>query len=343
VLEKPLGSDFESANEINEAVAGSFSEDQIYRIDHYLGKEAVQNLMVLRFANSIFEPLWCASHIEHVEITLAENVGVTGRGGYYDRSGAMRDMVQSHLLQLLALVAMEPPANLEPESVRNEKLKVLRSLRPVTDQQIDCDTVRGQYTAGVINGEEVRGYLNEEGIPAESSTETFVAIRAYVDSWRWAGVPFFLRTGKRLPAQQSHIVVRFKSVPHMIFEKHSDDTGYNSLVITLQPDEGIKLFLTAKVPGKGMNLRHVALDLDFNNVFRRRSWNAYERLLLDAIRCDSTLFVRRDEIEAAWNWTDPIVDSWKNSPNPVKPYAAGTWGPGRAKELVEELGFCWDE
>ena len=343
VLEKPLGNDFESANRINERVAGSFEEQQIYRIDHYLGKEAVQNLLALRFANSIFEPLWCASHIEHVEITVAEKVGVTGRGGYYDRSGAMRDMVQSHLLQLLALVAMEPPADLEAESVRNEKLKVLRSLKPITAQQVECDTVRGQYSAGVIDGEEVIGYLQEDGIPADSTTESFVAIRAFVDNWRWAGVPFFLRSGKRLPKQQSQIVVRFKSVPHMIFEQHGDGTGYNSLVITLQPDEGIKLYLTAKIPGKGMNLRKVALDLDFSNVFQRRSWSAYERLLLDVIRCDSTLFVRRDEIEAAWRWVDPIIEGWKSVDQPIRSYAAGTWGPDRAKEIIEELGFCWDD
>ncbi|QJR16734.1 glucose-6-phosphate dehydrogenase [Usitatibacter palustris] len=319
VIEKPIGSDAASAARINEAIAGTFAEDQVFRIDHYLGKEAVQNLVALRFANAIYEPLWNKNAIEQVEITVAETVGVDGRWAFYNEAGALRDMVQSHLLQLLCLVAMEPPASFTPSAVRNEKVKVLWSLRPIGAKEVATHTARGQY----------EGYLKEEGASATSETETFVAIRAEIDNWRWAGVPFHLKTGKRLAERSSEIVIRFKSAPFNIFADIGASLAQNTLLIKLQPEERITMTLMHKEPGLNeFALDEVGLDLSVSDAFpkgRRRI--AYERMLLDVFRNNSALFVRRDEVEAAWKWIDGIIAGWKTAGIKPKPYKAGTWGP----------------
>ncbi|MGP1665225.1 MAG: glucose-6-phosphate dehydrogenase, partial [Rhodanobacter sp.] len=320
-----------------------FSEAQTYRIDHYLGKETVQNLLALRFGNVLFEPLWNSAHIDHVQITVAETLGLGRRAGYYDRAGALRDMVQNHLLQLLCMVAMEPPASLEPDAVRDEKLKVLHSLKPIDESNAGHTTVRGQYRAGIADGASVPGYLDElEG--HKSSTETFVALKAEIANWRWAGVPFYLRTGKRLPSRVSEIVVAFKSVPHSIFDASAGPLMQNCLVLRLQPDEGVKLWLTIKHPGPGgLRLRHVPLDMSFVEAFGVSQPDAYERLLLDVVRGNPTLFMRRDEVEAAWNWADPILAAWAASGEAPRSYAAGSWGPSAAVALIERDGRTWHE
>jgi glucose-6-phosphate 1-dehydrogenase len=341
VLEKPLGRDRASSHAINEAVARIFEEHQIFRIDHYLGKETVQNLIALRFGNAIFEPLWRRSNVQDVQITLAETVGVEGRGEYYDRYGALRDMVQNHLLQLLCILAMEPPSSIDPDAVRDEKLKVLRALRPITLDCVKSKTVRGQYRAGAINGKAVVGYLEEEGIPQDSNTETFVAIKAELDNWRWSGVPFYLRTGKRMQERMSEIVINFRPVPHAILPSSAAEG--NRLVIRLQPDEGVMLYLMVKVPGESMRVRPVDLNLDFTKEFKTRQWDAYERLLVDAIQGKLTLFMRRDELDAAWRWIDPIHDAWDQAGEAPKSYAAGTWGPTASSTLVTRDGFTWRE
>jgi glucose-6-phosphate 1-dehydrogenase len=344
-LEKPLGTDLESSREINDAVAAVFPEDRIFRIDHYLGKETVQNILALRFANLMFEPLWNSAHIDHVQITVAETIGLEERGDYYDGAGASRDMVQNHMLQLLSLVAMEPPTGLDPTAVRDEKVKALRSLRPIGAPDVESATVIGQYTKGAIDGETVPGYLEELG--RDSRTETFVAIKAHIDNWRWNGVPFYLRTGKRLPMRESEIAIQFRNVPFSIFASRGAATKPNSLVIGLQPDETISLSLMAKVPGldrKGLKLRELTLDLGQANAFseyRRRI--TYERLLLDLIEGDPTLFVRRDEVEAQWTWIDRIRAGWADKDMAPKPYAAGTWGPTAAIALIERDGRSWDD
>jgi glucose-6-phosphate 1-dehydrogenase len=344
-LEKPLGSDLESSREINDAVAAAFPEERIFRIDHYLGKETVQNLLALRFANAMFEPLWNSAHIDHVQITVAETVGVEGRGEYYDGTGALRDMVQNHMLQLLTLVAMEPPTEFDPTAVRDEKVKVLRSLRRITAADADLHTVTGQYTRGAINGEPVPGYAEEIG--HESSTETFVALKAFVDNWRWKGVPFYLRTGKRMPERDTEIFIQFKDVPYSIFASRGATTKPNKLIIGLQPEESIELRLMAKTPGlgrQGVRLREIPLDIGLANAFseyRRRI--AYERLLLDLIEGDPTLFVRRDEVEAQWTWIDQIRAAWAERGITPRPYAAGTWGPSAAIALTERDGISWYE
>jgi len=344
-LEKPLGSDLESSREINDAVAAAFPEERIFRIDHYLGKETVQNLLALRFANAMFEPLWNSAHIDHVQITVAETVGVEGRGEYYDGTGALRDMVQNHMLQLLTLVAMEPPTEFDPTAVRDEKVKVLRSLRRITAADADLHTVTGQYTRGAINGEPVPGYAEEIG--HESSTETFVALKAFVDNWRWKGVPFYLRTGKRMPERDTEIFIQFKDVPYSIFASRGATTKPNKLIIGLQPEETIELRLMAKTPGlgrQGVRLREIPLDIGLANAFseyRRRI--AYERLLLDLIEGDPTLFVRRDEVEAQWTWIDQIRAAWAERGITPRPYAAGTWGPSAAIALTERDGISWYE
>ncbi len=344
VVEKPLGKNLASARATNDAVGRVFREEQIYRIDHYLGKETVQNLMALRFANALFEPLWNSAHIDHVQITVAETVGVEGRGDYYDTSGALRDMVQNHLLQLLCLVAMEPPSSMDADAVRDEKLKVLKSLKPVTAADAGSSTVRGQYRAGAAPTGAVPGYLDEVSDKA-SRNETFVAIKASVENWRWAGVPFYLRTGKRLSRRVSEIVVRFKPVPHSIFD--SAATGpltANELVLRLQPDEGVKLQLMIKDPGPGgMRLSRVPLDMSFASTFKARNPDAYERLLLDVVRGNATLFMRRDEVEAAWKWIDPIRQIWDEDRDEPKGYTAGTWGPTAAIALIERDGRTWHE
>ena len=346
MLEKPIGKDLASAAAINDGVAEVFDEDRVYRVDHYLGKEGVQNLIALRFGNALFEPLWNARHIEQVQITAGETVGVEGRGDYYDDSGAMRDMLQNHLLQLLCLVAMEPPARFEPTAVRNEKIKVLRSLRAIGHGQVVTESVAGQYTAGAIDGVAVPGYVQELG--RDSGTETFVALRAHVDNWRWSGVPFYLRTGKRLPSRCTEIYIQFRKVPYSIFGGHAAaDMRSNGLLIRLQPEERIELDLMAKTPGldrSGLRLSQVALDLDFHEEFaNQRRRISYERLYLDAIEGNGTLFVRRDETETAWHWVDAILDGWRAAGVAPKPYPAGTWGPGAAVSLIERHGHGWRE
>jgi glucose-6-phosphate 1-dehydrogenase len=343
VLEKPIGRDLASANRINDDVGRVFAESQTYRIDHYLGKETVQNLLALRFGNALFEPLWNAGHIDHVQITVAETLGLGRRAGYYDRAGALRDMVQNHMLQLLCMVAMEPPASLAPDAVRDEKLKVLRALRPIDAGNAAQLTVRGQYRAGASEGQGVPGYL-EELDGGKSDTETFVALKAEIGNWRWAGVPFYLRTGKRLPERVSEIVVAFKPVPHSIFEGSAGPLGQNRLVLRLQPDEGVKLWLTIKDPGPGgLRLRHVPLDMSFAEAFGVQQPDAYERLILDVVRGNPTLFMRRDEVEAAWRWAGPILAAWAASGEPPRPYTAGSWGPSAAVALIERDGRTWHE
>jgi glucose-6-phosphate 1-dehydrogenase len=343
VLEKPLGHDLPSAQAINEAVARHFSEKQIYRIDHYLGKETVQNLMVLRFGNAMFEPLWRAPTIKSVQITVAETVGVGTRAGFYDHTGAMRDMVQNHLLQLLCIVAMEAPISLDPDDVRDEKLKVLRSLRRLDLADVQRDTVRGQYTAGVADGQQVPGYQDEADVPAGSQTETFVAIKAQVHNSRWAGVPFFLRTGKRLLKRQSEIIIEFSEPPFSIFAGEPSQSHPNRLIITLQPEESIQLQMMAKEPGSGMKMRPVFLNLDLQSAFTERRAEAYERLLIDVIKGRLTHFMRRDELEAAWRWADPIIEGWKQLGERPKTYPAGSWGPAAASALVAREDAVWFE
>ncbi|MEO3807628.1 glucose-6-phosphate dehydrogenase [Sphaerisporangium sp. B11E5] len=344
VLEKPLGRDLEGARRINEEVGAIFGEHQIFRIDHYLGKETVQNLLVLRFANAFLEPIWNSLWIDHVQITAAESVGTPGRRGYYDHAGALRDMVQNHLLQLLCLVAMEPPARGDREAVRDEKVKVLQSLRPIEGTEARRFTVRGQYTAGELDGTAVPGYLDEpdKTPPTDASrhVETFTAVRAEVKNWRWAGVPFYLRTGKRMPFHRSEIVVQFKEVPHQIFP----GGGPNRLVLRLQPSEGITLHIMAKEPGAGeVTPRPVPLALSFADTFRTRVPEAYERLLMDVLAGNPTLFMRRDEVEAAWRWIDPIIATWEADGTVPDPYAAGTAGPAAARELLGRSGRAWHE
>jgi len=343
VIEKPIGHDLASAHALNETVGQYFREEQIYRIDHYLGKETVQNLMALRFANALYEPLWNSAHVDHVQVTVSETLGVEGRGGYYDNSGAIRDMVQNHLLQLMCLVAMEPPPSMDADAVRDEKLKVLRALAPINLDNVGECTVRGQYAAGAIATGAVPGYLDEiEG--GKSKTETFVAIKANIQNWRWAGVPFYLRTGKRLQERVSEIVIQFKPAPHNIFGKEAGKFISNRLVLRLQPDEGVKQWIMIKDPGPGgMRLRHTSLDMSFEESFEARAPEAYERLLLDVIRGNATLFMRRDEVEAAWRWIDPIVEAWEDTKQDTKKYTAGTWGPSASVALIERDGRTWHE
>ena len=340
-LEKPLGTDLATSCEINDAVAAAFSEDRIFRIDHYLGKETVQNLLALRFANVMFEPIWNANYIDHVQITVAETVGLESRVAYYDDSGALRDMVQNHMLQLLALVCMEPPTSFDATAVRDEKVKVLRSLRPVGQGE----TVTGQYRAGAIDGAAVPGYDDELG--KDSDTETFVAIKAHVDNWRWKGVPFYLRTGKRLPERVTEIVVQFRCIPFSIFEGRGAKTMPNRLVIGIQPEENISLRLMAKVPGldrEGLRLRPVPLDISMPDAFAGAIKRiAYERLLLDLLEGDQTLFVRRDEVEAQWEWIDAIRAGWAEAGLTPKTYTSGAWGPSAAIALAERDGVSWHE
>ena len=339
VLEKPLGESLRTANQINDRIGSVFDESRVFRIDHFLGKEAVQNLLALRFGNALFEPLWRNGHIDHVQISVLETVGVENRGAYYDRAGAMRDMLQNHLLQLLCLVAMEAPVHFEPEAVRNEKLKILEALRPITGMDVQDQTVRGQYSKGKRAGEVLPAYYFEKSVDHDSNTETYVALKAEIDNWRWAGVPFYLRTGKSLAQRKSEIIIQFKSVPHRLFPGNTP--AGNRLVIRLQPDESISLSLMAKSPGRGMSLQEVDLDLQFDEAFKRRRWDAYERLLLDVIEGDATLFMRRDEIEAAWRWVDPIIHGWHEVYRSPKRYAAGSWGPEAADSLLERAGHVW--
>jgi glucose-6-phosphate 1-dehydrogenase len=344
VLEKPIGHDLQSARNIISHVGEVFTEAQTFRIDHFLGKETVQNLLALRFANTIFERLWSTDVIDHVQITVAETVGLEGRAGYYDRSGAMRDMVQNHLLQLLCLIAMEPPVSLEADRVRDEKLKVLRALRPMEPHEVGTQTVRGQYSQGAIDGKPVGGYLTDLGNSEPSSTETFVALKAEVRTWRWANVPFYLRTGKRLPQKVSEIVIQFRAQPFSIFPPQAAEWEPNRLIIRLQPEEGMRLEMMAKDPGPGaLHLSPTGLDIRFEKTFHMRFPDAYERLLMDTVRGDATLFMRHDEVEAAWTWVEPILDAWAGRPDHPRPYPAGSWGPTAAIALIERDGRTWHE
>ncbi len=341
VVEKPVGKDLASAQAVNAAVGRVFPEEAVFRIDHYLGKETVQNLMALRFANALFEPVWNSAHIDHVQITVAESIGTAGRAGYYDTAGALRDMVQNHILQLLCLVAMEPPVSLDADAVRDEKLKVLKALQPIDAANAGQLTVRGQYRAGASAGGAVPGYLDELGRP-NSATETFVALKAEIANWRWSGVPFYLRTGKRLASRVSEIVVAFRPIPPPVFAASGGPVVPNRLVIRLQPDEGVKLWLMIKDPGPGgMRLHDAPLDMSFASVFGARNPDAYERLIMDVVRGNQTLFMRRDEVEAAWHWIDPILEAWRTTQEGPRPYTAGTWGPSAAVALIERDGRSW--
>lgn len=342
VLEKPLGHDLASAQQINRVVRSVFDEQQAFRIDHYLGKPSVQNLMALRFGNAFFEPLWRRESIANIQITLAESLGVGTRGPFYDGTGALRDMIQNHALQLLTMLAMEPPATNDADAIRDEKLKVLRALKPFTPESVARDVVRGQYRAGNVNGHTVPGYLDEQKVPAGSRCETFVALRTEIQNWRWAGVPFYLRTGKRLAARDAQIVVNFRQVPHAIFP---GPQRANRLIIKLQPEDGLELeLLAAKGGAHGEALAPVKLDLDFDKAFSGAARvGAYERLLLDAIAGKLNLFVRSDEQEQAWRWVGPILDAWAASEEAPRPYNAGSWGPAAASAMVARDGFVWPE
>lgn len=341
VLEKPIGTDLASAREINEGVGAVFDESNIYRIDHYLGKETVQNLMVLRFANSLFEPMWNRTAIDHIQITVAEHYGVGERAGYYDGSGALRDMVQNHLLQLLCLIAMEPPNSIDGDAIRVEKIKVLEALRPITAERAATHTVRAQYQAGTVNGEQVGGYLDELG--RESDTETFVAIKAAVDNWRWARVPFYLRTGKRMKGRHSEIVIQYRETPHAMFGQKVSQS--NRLVINVQPDEGVQLYLQIKEPGPGgLRIKSLPMDLSYDEQFQVRYPDAYERLLMDVVRGNLSLFMRREEVEAAWKWVDGLIEAWAEGDVPMETYKAGLEdGPVEATLMMRESGRKWWE
>ncbi|PCH96142.1 MAG: glucose-6-phosphate dehydrogenase [Gammaproteobacteria bacterium] len=346
IMEKPIGHSLASSKVINDQVARFFKENQTYRIDHYLGKETVLNLLVLRFANSLFTNNWDRNSIDHVQITVAECVGIEGRWGFYDEAGQMRDMIQNHLLQILSLLAMEPPADLSAESIRAEKLKAVKALSPINRTNVKDKTVRGQYADGFLNGLEVPGYLNEEGANRGSKTETFVAIKAEIDNWRWSGVPFYLRTGKRMPKKHSEIVVHFKEQPHNIFKESYSDLPANKLTIRLQPDEGVELQMMNKIPGiaSQMNIQENKLDLSFNDTYQdQRVIDAYERLMLEVLNGNQSLFVSRDEVEAAWTWADSIIDAWQATNEKPKPYAAGSWGPVSSISLIARDDRQWVE
>jgi glucose-6-phosphate 1-dehydrogenase len=345
VMEKPIGHNLQSSIEINDEVAKVFNEDQVYRIDHYLGKETVLNLLALRFANSIFTTNWNHNTIDHIQITVGEDIGIEGRWEYFDKTGQLRDMVQNHLLQILTFIAMEPPANLEAESIHNEKIKVLKALRPITIKNVDEKTVRGQYTAGYVNRGPVPGYLEEEGANTDSTTETFVAIRVDIDNWRWADVPFYLRAGKRMHSKRTEIVVYFKRVPHNIFKDSYLRLPPNKLLIRLQPNEGVEIEMLNKVPGIDENLKiqKTKLDLSFSETFKKsRIFGGYEKLVLEAMRGNPTLFLSREEIEQAWTWIDSIQNAWAKSPEKPKPYQAGTWGPIASDLLLDRDGRAWE-
>ncbi|HKW77472.1 MAG TPA: glucose-6-phosphate dehydrogenase [Candidatus Limnocylindria bacterium] len=342
VVEKPFGRDLASAMELTNIVHEVFREDEVFRIDHYLGKETVQNILVLRFANGIFEPIWNRQYVDHVQITVAESLGVEERADYYEHAGAMRDIVQNHVLQLLALVGMEPPAAFDDRAVRDEKVKVLRALRAISEREVGARTVRGQYTAGYIEGKAVPGYREEHGVAPDSQTETFVALRCYIDNWRWEGVPIYIRTGKRLPKRTTEIAIRFRIAPHRIFAKEaSEGLEANELVLRIQPDEGISLTFGAKVPVQGFRIRTVNMDFVYGASFMLDAPDAYETLILDALRGDATLFTRRDEVEQQWQFVDPIIAAWGKGVPALAQYAAGSWGPAEADTLMERDQRTW--
>ncbi|MFH0842148.1 MAG: glucose-6-phosphate dehydrogenase [Bacteroidota bacterium] len=342
IIEKPFGYDIGSARELNRKLHSLMKEEQIYRIDHYLGKETVQNVLVTRFANGIFEPLWNRNYIHRVEITSAESIGVEERGGYYDSSGALRDMVQNHLLQMTGLTAMEPPSSLEPDSIRNEILKVFQSLQALREADVPKQVIRGQYTGSTIRGECVNGYRFEKGVDRESRTETYVAVKFFINNWRWGGVPFYIRTGKRMPTRVTEIVVYFKKTPHYLFQRDEGALVSNQLVIRIQPDEGILLKFDMKEPGSGFNVKNVNMDFHYKDLADIRVPSAYERLLYDVMTGDPTLFSRDDEVETAWKFIEPIQNAWKNNPGiKIYGYPAGTWGPSNANDMIEGCNLTW--
>ncbi|OEY68045.1 glucose-6-phosphate dehydrogenase [Marinobacter sp. X15-166B] len=346
VVEKPIGQDLESSRDINDQLAEVYSEKQLFRIDHYLGKETVQNLIALRFANNLFASQWNQNHISHVEITVAESVGIEGRWGYFDKAGQVRDMIQNHMLQLLCLIAMDPPSDLSADSIRDEKVKVLKALRPITPDLVETHLVRGQYTAGSSEGELVPGYLEEEGANKNSRTETFVALKVEIENWRWSGVPFYIRTGKRMPEKFAQIIIHFKPAPHYIFDPDQRHLANNKLIIRLQPDEGMAIQILTKEQGlgKGVRLRQGPLELTFSEAFNAgRIPDAYERLLWEVMRGNQYLFVRRDEVEWAWRWVDQLVSNWHDHSTQPKRYAAGTWGPVASIAMITRDGRSWYE
>lgn len=340
IIEKPFGTDLESAIKLNKELQKNYSEDQIYRIDHYLGKETVQNILVTRFANGIFEPIWNRNFIQHIEVTAAESLGVEGRGGYYDHFGALRDMVQNHLLQVVALVAMEPPMSLDSEAIRNEKLKVFQALRPMTPVALTRDVIRGQYTAATVRDKNMKGYRDEKDVDPNSRTETYVAMKLYIDNWRWGGVPFYIRTGKRLPTRVSEIVIHFRSAPHKLFVENKESYNPdNQLILRIQPNEGILLKTGLKVPGSGYNVRNVNIDFHYSDMQGTYVPEAYERLILDCMIGDSTLYIRADALEATWRFVQPVLDYWQNDKDaPLYGYPSGTWGPECADKIFEGQG-----
>jgi glucose-6-phosphate 1-dehydrogenase len=344
VIEKPFGRDLASSQALNQVVAGVFTEAQVYRIDHYLGKETVQNILVFRFANGIFEPLWNRNHVDHVQITVSETLGVESRGAYYEESGALRDMIQNHILQLLCLVAMEPPVTFDAYPVRDEKTKVMRALRPIAPADVDSVAVRGQYGQGFVGGQRVPSYREEKGVSAESITETYAALKLGVDNWRWAGVPFYLRTGKRLAKRASEITVQFRRTPHLVFRRNPEAIAEaaNRLVLRIQPDEGISLQFGAKLPGPEPHIKAVEMDFDYHRAFGGEPPEAYERLLLDAMKGDPTLYARGDWVDMAWELLEPVLQAWGNGdPRKFPNYEAGTWGPAEADTLIERDGRAW--
>lgn len=341
VVEKPFGRDLESARGLNQLLAESFREEQIYRIDHYLGKETVQNIMLLRFGNGIFEPLWNNRYVDHVQITVAERLGTEGRGNYYNSSGALRDMVQNHMFQLLSLTTMEPPSDLRADSIRDEKVKVLRSIRPITFDELGRYACRGQYDAGYVDGEQVPGYLQEEGVPADSRTETFVGLKLFLDSWRWSGVPFYLRTGKRMRRKVSEIAVTFREPPLELYTNQHPVMTRNTLIIRIQPEEGITLTVNTKIPGYTTNMRPVNVDFAYGSAFGESTLEAYERLLFDAMLGDSTLYTRRDEIETSWQFVSQLLDHWQRSAERPQLYEPGSSGPSCARELLASDRRRW--
>lgn len=342
IIEKPFGTDLQSAIDLNTSLAKDYDEEQIYRIDHYLGKETVQNLLVTRFANGIYEPLWNRNYIHHVEITAAESIGVENRGGYYDHSGALRDMIQNHLLQLVALVAMEPPMAIDSVSIRNEKLKVFQAFRPLSDNDLFKNVIRGQYTAANVKGKYAKGYREENGVAKDSRTETYLAMKLYIDNWRWGDVPFYVRTGKRLPTRVSEIVIHFKPAPQKLFKEEDIMNNDNQLVIRIQPDEGILLKTKMKVPGNGYQVKNVNMDFHYSQLQDTYLPEAYERLLLDCMVGDSTLYIRGDALEATWKFVQPVLDFWDKNPDaPLYGYPSGSWGPDCADSLIEEKELTW--
>lgn len=343
IIEKPFGHDLESAIHLNKKVSEYFSENQIYRIDHYLGKESVQNILVTRFANGIFEPLWNRNYIDHIEITSAESIGIENRGGYYDGSGALKDMIQNHLMQLLGYIAMEPPANFDSNSIRDESLKVFQSLRPIHASEVEKFVIRGQYIESVIKGKKVTGYREETGVDPMSRTETFVAMKFFVDNWRWGGVPFYIRAGKRLPTRVTELVIHFKPTPYNLFKSKKDIAeSYNMLVIRIQPDEGILIKFAMKVPDTEFKVQNVNMDFHYSDLSDAKLPSAYEKLLLDCMLGDSTLFLRADAVEACWRFIQPILDAWKKHPDiKVYGYPSGTWGPDCADDIIVGKDFKW--